>query len=161
MTLRALLRPSLVTPTRRLVRAPAFAPALRLAMSSNALSPVATQDAPSAIGPYSQAIKMGNLVWTSGSIPLVPSTMQVVEGGIKEQTAQALTNLKAVVEASGSAVNKVIKTTVFLKDMNHFAAMNEVYAEFFGEHKPARSAVEVARLPKDVLVEVECIALAD
>ncbi|KAJ1302672.1 hypothetical protein OPQ81_002988 [Rhizoctonia solani] len=130
-------------------------------MSSNALSVVATQDAPSAIGPYSQAIKAGGFVFASGCIPLVPSSMNVVNGGIKEQTAQALANLKAVVTASGSEVSKVVKTTVFLKDMNDFAAMNEVYADFFGEHKPARSAVEVARLPKDVLVEVECVALAN
>ncbi|KAG8691364.1 hypothetical protein FRC11_004690 [Ceratobasidium sp. 423] len=87
--------------------------------------------------------------------------MQVVEGGIKEQTAQVLANLKSVVTASGSDVSKVIKTTVFLKDMNNFAAMNEVYAEFFGEHKPARTTVEVSRLPKDVLVEIECVALAN
>ncbi|GAB1524122.1 hypothetical protein RhiTH_007274 [Rhizoctonia solani] len=87
--------------------------------------------------------------------------MQVVEGGIEQQTAQALANLKAVVTASGSDLNKIVKTTVFLKDMNDFVAMNQVYAEFFGSHKPARSAVEVARLPKDVLVEIECVALAN
>ncbi|KAG8688652.1 hypothetical protein FRC08_011314 [Ceratobasidium sp. 394] len=130
-------------------------------MSTNALSVVATQDAPSAIGPYSQAIKAGGFVFASGCIPLVPSTMEVVQGGIEEQTAQALANLKAVVTASGSEVNKVVKTTVFLKSMNDFIAMNKVYADFFGSHKPARSAVEVARLPKDVLVEVECIAVAE
>ncbi|CAE6455172.1 unnamed protein product [Rhizoctonia solani] len=130
-------------------------------MSSNALTVVATQDAPSAIGPYSQAIKAGGFVFASGCIPLVPATMQVVEGGVEQQTAQALANLKAVVTASGSEVSKVVKTTVFLKDMNDFVAMNQIYAAFFGEHKPARSAVEVARLPKDVLVEIECIALAN
>ncbi|KAG8742546.1 hypothetical protein FRC10_001313 [Ceratobasidium sp. 414] len=130
-------------------------------MTTNALSIVSTQDAPSAIGPYSQAIKAGGFVFASGCIPLVPSTMEVVQGGIEEQTAQALANLKAVVTASGSEVNKVVKTTVFLKNMNDFVAMNKVYADFFGSHKPARSAVEVARLPKDVLVEVECIAVAE
>ena len=129
-------------------------------MSTNALSVVATQDAPSAIGPYSQAIKAGGFVFTCGCIPLVPSTMEVVSGGIKEQTAQALANLRAVLTASGSDVEKVVKTTVFLKNMNDFVAMNEVYAAFFGSHKPARSAVEVARLPKDVLVEIECVAVA-
>ncbi|KDN44863.1 hypothetical protein RSAG8_05336, partial [Rhizoctonia solani AG-8 WAC10335] len=151
MTLRAFLRPSLVTHTRRFIQAPVFVPTLRLAMSSNALTVVATQDAPSAIGPYSQAIKAGGFVFASGCIPLVPATMQ----------AQALANLKAVVTASGSEVSKVVKTTVFLKDMNDFVAMNQIYAAFFGEHTPARSAVEVARLPKDVLVEIECIALAN
>ncbi|CAE6361499.1 unnamed protein product [Rhizoctonia solani] len=161
MTLRAFARPSLVALTRRISRAPAVPVNLRLAMSSSALSVVSTQDAPSAIGPYSQAIKAGGFVFASGCIPLVPSTMQVVEGGIEQQTAQALANLKAVVTASGSEVSKVVKTTVFLKDMNDFVAMNQIYAEFFGSHKPARSAVEVARLPKDVLVEVECVALAN
>ncbi|KAF7783956.1 hypothetical protein Agabi119p4_121 [Agaricus bisporus var. burnettii] len=102
---------------------------------------VNTTQAPAAIGPYSQAIK----------------TMEIVQGGVEEQTKQALKNFKAVVEASGSELGKVAKTTVFLKNMNDFAAVNAVYAEFFGDHKPARSAVEVARLPKDVLVEVEAI----
>ncbi|CAE6342749.1 unnamed protein product [Rhizoctonia solani] len=161
MTLRAVLRPLLVAHTRRLVPVLAFVPTLRSAMSSNALSVVSTPDAPSAIGPYSQAIKAGGFVFASGCIPLVPATMQVVEGGVEQQTKQALANLKAVVTASGSEVNKVVKTTVFLKDMNDFVAMNQVYADFFGEHKPARSAVEVARLPKDVLVEIECVALAN
>ncbi|QRV94852.1 endoribonuclease L-PSP protein [Ceratobasidium sp. AG-Ba] len=130
-------------------------------MSTKSLSVVATENAPSAIGPYSQAIKANGFVFASGCIPLVPTTMEVVAGGIEEQTTQALANLKAVVTASGSEVNKVVKTTVFLKNMNDFASMNKVYAEFFGSHKPARSAVEVARLPKDVLVEVECIAVAE
>jgi len=97
----------------------------------------------------------------SGCIPLDPTTTEVVPGGIEEQTAQSLSNLKAVVEASGSSLNQVAKTTVFLKNMGDFASMNKVYAEFFGEHKPARSAVEVARLPKDVLVEIECVAIAN
>ncbi|CAE7199843.1 unnamed protein product [Rhizoctonia solani] len=121
-----------------------------------------TLHAASAIGPYSQAIKAGGFVFTSGCIPLLPPpVMEIVQGGIKEQTTQALANLKAIITASGSDVNRVVKTTVFLKDMNDFAAMNEVYTSFFGEHKPARSAVEVARLPKDVLVEIECVALAN
>ncbi|KAG8686186.1 hypothetical protein FRC12_022678 [Ceratobasidium sp. 428] len=130
-------------------------------MSTKSLSVVSTQDAPSAIGPYSQAIKAGGFVFASGCIPLVPSTGEIVKGGVEEQTVQALANLKAVVTASGSEVGKVVKTTVFLKDMNDFATVNKVYADFFGSHKPARSAVEVARLPKDVLVEVECIAVAE
>ncbi|KAF8548876.1 translation initiation inhibitor [Imleria badia] len=122
------------------------------------LKPVSTEAAPSAIGPYSQAVKAGDLVFVSGCIPLVPSTAQIVDGGIVPQTEQALANLKAVVEASGSDLGRVVKTTVFLKDMNHFGTVNGIYADFFGEHKPARSAVEVARLPKDVLFEIECIA---
>ncbi|KAF8435629.1 Endoribonuclease L-PSP/chorismate mutase-like protein [Boletus edulis BED1] len=122
------------------------------------LVPVSTATAPSAIGPYSQAVKAGDLVFVSGCIPLVPSTAQIVDGGIVPQTQQALANLKAVLEASGSDVGRVVKTTVFLKDMNNFVTVNDVYAKFFGEHKPARSAVEVSRLPKDVLFEIECIA---
>jgi len=122
------------------------------------MSVVSTQDAPSAIGPYSQAIKAGGFVFLSGCIPLDPKTMEVVPGGIEEQTRQVLTNLKAVVEASGSTLPQVVKTTVFLKSMDDFATVNKVYAEAFGDHRPARSAVEVARLPKDVLVEIECVA---
>ncbi|KAJ8580658.1 YjgF-like protein [Rhizopogon salebrosus TDB-379] len=126
------------------------------------ITAVATTNAPSAIGPYSQAIKAGDFVFVSGCIPLVPSTMQIVEGGIEEQTKQALTNLKAVLEASASSVGKVVKTTVFLKNMEDFATVNKIYEEFFSssEHKPARSAVEVARLPKDVLFEIECISVS-
>ncbi|KAF4622949.1 hypothetical protein D9613_002269 [Agrocybe pediades] len=128
------------------------------ASTHESLSVVSTSQAPAAIGPYSQAIKVGDLVFCSGCIPLVPSTMQIVEGGVEAQTEQALQNLKAVVEAAGSELGKVAKTTVFLKSMDDFVAVNGVYAKFFGNHAPARSAVEVARLPKDVLVEVECIA---
>lgn len=124
----------------------------------SSLTPVTTENAPAAIGPYSQAVKAGDLVFLSGCIPLVPSTMQIIDGGIVEQTTQALANLKAVLEASGSDVGRVVKTTVFLKNMNDFVIVNGIYAEFFGDHKPARSAVEVARLPKDVLFEIECIA---
>ncbi|KAI9569498.1 Endoribonuclease L-PSP/chorismate mutase-like protein [Boletus coccyginus] len=123
-----------------------------------ALKPVSTPAAPSAIGPYSQAIKAGGLVFVSGCIPLVPSTAQIVDGGIGPQTEQALANLKAVLDASGSDPACVVKTTVFLKDMNDFGKVNDIYANFFGDHKPARSAVEVSRLPKDVLFEIECIA---
>ncbi|KAG2365454.1 Endoribonuclease L-PSP/chorismate mutase-like protein [Suillus spraguei] len=127
------------------------------------ITSVSTSNAPSAIGPYSQAIKAGEFVFVSGCIPLVPSTMQIVEGGIEEQTKQALANLKAVLEASSSAVARSSRLRyVFLKDMGDFATVNKIYEEFFSgsEHKPARSAVEVARLPKDVLFEIECIALA-
>ncbi|ORZ02866.1 endoribonuclease L-PSP [Syncephalastrum racemosum] len=124
------------------------------------LSPVHTDSAPAALGPYAQAIKVNGMVYTSGQIGLIPSTMEVVEGGIQDQTRQVLTNLSEVLKASGSSLEKVIKTTVFLKDMNDFVPMNEVYGTFFSSHKPARSAVQVARLPKDVIVEIECIALA-
>ncbi|KIJ37386.1 hypothetical protein M422DRAFT_33725 [Sphaerobolus stellatus SS14] len=120
---------------------------------------VSTSEAPSAIGPYSQAIAAPPFLFLSGCIPLDAATGNIVEGGIEEQTRQALKNLGAVVKAGGGEINKVVKTTVFLKDMNDFQKINAVYAEFFGDHKPARSAVEVARLPKDVLVEVEAIAL--
>ncbi|KJA28442.1 hypothetical protein HYPSUDRAFT_197304 [Hypholoma sublateritium FD-334 SS-4] len=122
------------------------------------LTPVSTTQAPAAIGPYSQGIKAGELLFCSGCIPLDPASMQIVPGGVVEQTEQALKNLKAVVEAGGSELGKVAKTTVFLKSMDDFVAVNGVYAKFFGNHTPARSAVEVARLPKDVLVEIECIA---
>ncbi|TEB32337.1 YjgF-like protein [Coprinellus micaceus] len=121
------------------------------------LSIVSTPQAPAAIGPYSQGIKAGDLLFCSGCIPLDPASMQVVEGGVEAQAEQAFKNLKAVVEAGGAELGKVVKTTVFLKSMDDFAAVNGVYAKFFGNHKPARSAVEVARLPKDVLVEVEAI----
>lgn len=120
---------------------------------------IATNGAPAAIGPYSQAVRVGNLLFTAGQIPLNPVTMQVVEGGIAEQTTQVLENLKAILEAAGSSLAKAAKTTVFLKDMGDFLAMNEVYASYFGaEGAPARSTVQVARLPKDVLVEIEVIA---
>ena len=117
-----------------------------------------TDKAPAAIGPYSQAIEVNGMVFASGQIPLDPSTGNVVEGGIKEQTRQALTNAKAIMEAAGLSLANVVKTTVFMADMNDFAAINEVYATFFSEPYPARSAVAVKALPKGVLVEVECIA---
>lgn len=117
-----------------------------------------TDKAPAAIGPYSQAIEVNGMVFASGQIPLDPETGNVVEGGIKEQTRQALTNAKAIMEGAGLTLANVVKTTVFMADMNDFAAMNEVYATFFSEPYPARSAVAVKTLPKGVLVEVECIA---
>lgn len=119
---------------------------------------ISTQAAPAAIGPYSQAIAVGELVYTSGQLPLDPATGAFPEG-IEAQTAQSLKNVRAVLEAAGSGMDRVVKTTVFLKDMNDFAAMNGVYATFFQEGSyPARSAVEVARLPKDAMVEVEAVA---
>lgn len=119
-----------------------------------------TDSAPAAIGPYSQAVKVGQLLFTSGQIPLDPATGAIPEG-IEAQARQVLTNVKAILEAAGSGMDKVIKTTVFLADMEHFAAMNAVYAQFFTEGSyPARSAVQVARLPKDVLLEIETVALA-
>lgn len=122
------------------------------------LEAVNTDKAPAAIGPYSQAIKFGNLVFTSGQIPIYPPTGAVIQGGVEAQARQALENLKSVLEASGSSLLKVIKTTVFIKNMNDFQKINAVYAEFFKEPYPARSAVEVARLPKDALVEIEAVA---
>lgn len=122
------------------------------------LERISTEGAPAAIGPYSQAIKAGNLLFTSGQIPLGLDG-QVVAGGIEEQAHQVFRNLKAVIESAGATFSDVIKATVFIKDMNQFAALNEVYASYFGDHKPARSTVEVARLPKDVLVEIELICL--
>ena len=120
---------------------------------------VSTDKAPAAIGPYSQANIFGDLVFTSGQIPLNPATGEIVGTTIEEQTHQVFSNIKAILEAAGSSLDKVLKTTVFIKDMNDFGKMNEIYAEYFTEGVyPSRSAVEVARLPKDVLVEVETIA---
>ncbi|EGQ14840.1 RidA family protein [Prevotella pallens] len=117
-----------------------------------------TNKAPKAIGPYSQAIEANGLVITSGQLPIDPATGEFAPGGIKEQTRQSLTNAKAILEEAGISMANVMKTTVFLSDMNNFAAMNEVYAEFFSEPFPARSAIAVKTLPKNALVEVECIA---
>lgn len=119
---------------------------------------ISTTKAPAAIGPYSQAIKVGNLVYTSGQIPIDPATGNFVEGGIKEQTRQSLTNIKAILEEAGLSMADVVKTTVFMADMNDFADMNSVYAEFFAEPYPARSAVAVKTLPKGALVEIEVVA---
>ena len=119
---------------------------------------VATDNAPKAIGPYEQAIKIGDFVYASGQIPLDPKTGNLVSGGIKEQTCQVLENLKAVLEAAGTSLDRVIKATVFLKNIADFAAMNEVYAEYLGQAKPARSTVAVADLPRGALVEIDFIA---
>ncbi len=119
---------------------------------------ISTTKAPGAIGPYSQAMEVGNLVFTSGQIPIDPATGCFVEGGIKEQTRQSLQNVKAVIEAAGVTMSNVVKTTVFMADMNDFADMNAVYSDFFSEPYPARSAVAVKTLPKGALVEIEVIA---
>ena len=119
---------------------------------------VQTENAPAAIGPYSQAMCVGDLVFTAGQIALDPGTMQIIEGDVAAQTERVMENLKAILEAAGTSFSSVVKTTVFLKDMNDFGAMNEVYASHFGDHKPARSTVEAARLPRDVRVEIEAIA---
>jgi 2-iminobutanoate/2-iminopropanoate deaminase len=124
---------------------------------------IQTDRAPQAIGPYSQAIKVtgaNGFIFASGQIPLNPETMQIVEGGIEEQTGRVLENLKAVLEAAGSSLDRVVKTTVYLADMNEFAAMNEIYSKYFGATRPARATVEVARLPRDARVEIDVVALA-
>ncbi len=122
---------------------------------------ITTNNAPKALGPYSQAISLGveKLVFTAGQLGIDPGTGCIVDGGIKEQTRQALKNIQGVLQAAGSDLDYAVKTTVFLKDMNDFAAMNEIYAEFFQNSAPARSAVQVARLPKDGLIEIEAVAL--
>ena len=119
---------------------------------------ISTENAPSAIGPYCQATQFGELIFTSGQIPLEPKSMGIVEGGITEQTEQVMKNLFAVLKEAGATGETVIKTTCFIKDMNDFVAFNEVYAKYFATSAPSRSCVEVARLPKNVLVEVEAIA---
>lgn len=124
------------------------------------MNAISTTKAPAAIGPYSQAIKVGELVFVSGQLPIDPATGAFAEGGIKELTRQSLTNMKAILEEAGTSMANVVKTTVFLADMNDFAAMNEVYAEFFAAPFPARSAVAIKTLPKGALVEIECIAQA-
>ena len=129
---------------------------------SNGKKVVKSDAAPGALGPYSQAIVAGGVVYCAGQIPLDPATGSIVSGGIAQQTEQVLKNLRAVLKAAGSDLDRAVKTTVFLKDMNDFAAMNEVYGrpEYFGAAPPARSTVEVARLPRDVRVEIEVVALA-
>ena len=119
---------------------------------------ISTDKAPAAIGPYSQAVKVGNLLFTSGMIPIDPATNTLVEGGIEVQAERALENVKALLEASGSSMDKVVKTVVFIKNMDDFAKVNEIYAKYFTADFPARSCVEVAILPKDVLIEMEAIA---
>jgi 2-iminobutanoate/2-iminopropanoate deaminase len=123
------------------------------------IEPVATDRGPKAIGPYSQAVKANGFVFLSGQIALDPLTQQIIDGDVSKQTQRVLENLKGIVEAAGSSIQRVVKTTVFLADMNDFAAMNEVYARYFVAHPPARSTVEVARLPRDVRVEIDVIAL--
>lgn len=118
-----------------------------------------TDQAPKALGPYSQAIEAGGMVFASGQVPIDPATDQFVSGGIKEQTRQSLTNARSILQQAGTDLSHVVKTTVFLADMTDFAAMNKVYAEFFSQPYPARSAVAVKQLPKGALVEVECIAV--
>ncbi len=122
-------------------------------------TPVKTASAPEAIGPYAQAVKANGFVFTSGQIPLDPATGEMSKGDVKEQTRRVLENLKAVLYAAGTSLDRVVKATVFLADMNDFAAMNEVYAEFFQATKPARSTVQAARLPKDARVEIDFVAV--
>lgn len=119
---------------------------------------ISTNKAPAAIGPYSQAVKIGNLVFISGQIPLLPATGEIVQGDIKVQTRQVLENIKHLLEAAGSSLDKVVKTTIFMKDLNDYTAMNDVYKEFFSHKPPARAAVQAARLPRDVGLEIEAIA---
>jgi len=121
---------------------------------------IRTQDAPQAIGPYSQAVRANGFVFVSGQVAIDPANQQVIQGGIGAQTDRALKNLSAILKAAGTGLEKVVRSTVFLKDMGDFAAMNEVYGKFFPAAPPARSTVEVSRLPKDVLVEIDVIALA-
>ncbi len=120
---------------------------------------ISTDKAPQAIGPYSQAIEVNGMVFTSGVIPIIPATGELVTGSIEEQADQAIGNLKALLEESGVSMENVVKTTVFIKNMDDFAKINAIYSEFFVENCPARSCVEVARLPKDVLIEIEAIGL--
>ena len=122
---------------------------------------ISTEKAPAAIGPYSQAVRVGNLVYTSGQIPIDPATGVFAEGGIKEQTRQSLLNVKAILQEAGLSMGDVVKTTVFMADMGDFADMNSVYAEFFAEPYPARSAVAVKSLPKGALVEIEAVAMVE
>lgn len=120
---------------------------------------VSTENAPGAIGPYSQAVKTGNLVFCSGQIPIDPQTGDFVSADVGEQTEQVLRNLSAVLKAAGTSLDDVVKTTVFLADMNDFGAMNEIYTKYFDENKPARATVQAARLPRDARVEIDCIAI--
>jgi 2-iminobutanoate/2-iminopropanoate deaminase len=122
------------------------------------LKRVETANAPAAIGPYSQGIIVNGMLYTAGQIPLDPQSMELVSGGIEEQTTQVMKNLAAILESAGATLNDVVKTTVFLQDMGEFTAMNKIYEQHFGAHKPARSTVQAARLPRDVKVEIEVIA---
>lgn len=119
---------------------------------------ISTTNAPGAIGPYSQGIKYGNLLFVSGQTPLDPSTMKITEGDVQRQAVQCIENIKSILEAAGSSLDNVLKSTVFIKDMNDFGKVNEIYGQYFTRNQPARSCIEVARLPMDVLVEIEVIA---
>lgn len=121
--------------------------------------PFQTNRAPSAIGPYSQAVITGNMMFVSGQIPLDPETMKIVEGGIKEQAKRAVENLLAIVDDADFGKKSIAKVTIFIKNMDDFAVINEIYADLMGDHRPARAVVEVSRLPKDVLIEIECICI--
>lgn len=123
------------------------------------MNEISTNGAPAAIGPYSQAVQAGNLLFVSGQIPIDPATGGIVEGGVSEQTARVLDNIEAILTAAGTEMSKVVKTTVYLRDLIDFAAMNEVYGQRFSKPYPARATVEVARLPKDVLVEIDAVAI--
>ncbi|MCA1927237.1 MAG: RidA family protein [Calditerrivibrio sp.] len=120
---------------------------------------ISTDNAPKAIGPYSQATRCGNILFVSGQIPIDPKSNMVIEGTIEEMTLQVLNNIKAIVEFSNFKITDIAKVTLFIKDMSHFGVINSIYESFFGDHKPARAVVEVSRLPKDVLIEAECIAI--
>lgn len=121
---------------------------------------ISTDTAPAAIGPYSQAIGIGNLVFVSGQIPIFPASGEIVQGDIKVQTRQVLENLRCILETANSSLDKVVKTTIFMKDLNDYTAINEVYKEFFSNKPPARAAVQAARLPKDVGIEIEAVAFS-
>ena len=124
------------------------------------MSVISTERGPKAIGPYSQAVKANGFVFVSGQIPLDPATQQLVEGGITQQTERVMENLKGIIEAAGSSLERTVKTTVYLADLGDFAAMNDVYGRYFKQDPPARATVEVARLPRDVRIEIELIALS-
>ena len=129
-------------------------------MSNQSKTAISTKAAPAAIGPYSQAIKANGFIYTAGQIPLDPATGNLVSGDVAQQAKRVLENLKAIVEAAGSSLDKTVKATVYLKDMNDFAAMNEVYGQYFSNNPPARSTVEVSRLPKDARIEIDLVVLA-
>ncbi|MBM4054871.1 MAG: RidA family protein [Planctomycetes bacterium] len=122
---------------------------------------ISTKKAPAAIGPYSQAIKAGSFVFVSGQIPIIPETGEILQGDVRVQTRQVLENVKNILAASGTSLDRVVKTTIFMKDLNDYAAINDVYKEFFQNEPPARAAVQVSRLPKDVAIEIEVVAIAD
>jgi len=128
-------------------------------MTHHSLDIIHTDSAPQAIGPYSQAIRVGDFVYTTGQIALDPVSGQIVAGGIEAHTRQVLNNLKSVLEAAGSGLHRVVKTTVYMQDLAEFAAMNVVYIEFFGDHRPARTTIQIAAVPRDSRVEIECVAV--